>query len=278
MWVVAALITTLSFGTNNTIFKWSTGKGLSKVHIQFFFYFVAFLLTSIYGLANGALHLNGITILLGSIIGVLNAVGNIQMSKAFEKGPASLTSPLIGTNAILPILSAGFIFHEHITSIQWVGIVVMLGSAVIIQYSPSSNRNVNYISWVMRVVLAILAFGILGILMKTSSYLHMDSLSTLISMYSGGSVYLAVSSLLAKEKWRRPEVATGALVGLISIIGYSFYFYALKMGTASIVFPIVSLNCLVVVLAGYWVFKEKMKMHQIIGVFSALLGIVFTKI
>ena len=278
MWVVAALITTLSFGTNNTIFKWSSGKGLSKVHIQFYFYFVAFLLTGGYGLATRSFHLNGITVILGSLIGVLNATGNIQMSKAFEKGPASLTSPLIGTNAILPILSAGLIFHEHITTLQWVGIVVMLGSAVIIQYSPSANQSIHYFPWLTRIIFAILAFGVLGILMKTSSYLQIDSFSTLISMYGGGSVYLAVSSLLKKEKWRQPEAITGVLVGLISIIGYSFYFYALKVGTASIVFPIVSLNSLVVVLAGYCVFKEKLKMYQIIGVFSALLGIIFTKI
>ena len=278
MWVVAALITTLSFGINNTIFKWSSGKGLSKVHIQFYFYFAAFLLTGGYGIATRSFNLNGITLILGSLIGVLNATGNIQMSKAFEKGPASLTSPLIGTNAILPILSAGLIFHEHITSLQWVGIVVMLGSAVIIQYSPSANQSINYLPWVTRIIFAILAFGVLGILMKTSSYLLIDSFSTLISMYGGGSVYLAVSSLLEKEKWRQPEATTGVLVGLISILGYSFYFYALKVGTASIVFPIVSLNSLVVVLAGYWVFKEKLKMYQIIGVFSALLGIIFTKI
>lgn len=278
MWVAAALITTLSFGTNNTIFKWSTAKGLSKVHIQFFFYFVAFLLTAAYGIMVGSFHLNGLTILLGSLIGVLNANGNIQMSKAFEKGPASLTSPLIGTNAFLPILSAGLIFHEHITLLQWVGIITMLGSAAIIQYSPSSNRNVNYVPWVIRVVLAILSFGILGILMKTSSNLHIDSLSTLFSMYGGGSLYLAITSLAAKEKWTQPEIGTGALVGLISIVGYSFYFYALKSGIASIVFPIVSLNSLVVVLAGYWFFKEKLKLYQIIGVLSALLGIVFTKI
>ena len=42
MWIGAAFVTMVSFGTNNTIFKWSTGNGLSKVHIQFFFYFVGF--------------------------------------------------------------------------------------------------------------------------------------------------------------------------------------------------------------------------------------------
>jgi drug/metabolite transporter (DMT)-like permease len=278
MWLGAAFVTMISFGINNTIFKWSTGIELSKIHIQFFFYLVAFLLTWGYGVADGMSHVNLLTVVLGVVIGILNANGNIQMSKAFEKGPASLTSPLIGTNAVFPILTAGLIFHEQITILQWIGIVFILGSAMVIQYSPTANQNTNYSPWIIRVILAILSFGVLGILMKTSSYLHINSLNILIAMYGGGTAYLAICSIKGKEKWKRSEVNIGALVGLISILGYSAFFYALRIGTASIVFPIVSLNCLVVVLSGVWLFKEKLKVYQVIGVLSALLGIIFTKI
>ncbi|MDP4085863.1 MAG: EamA family transporter [Bacillota bacterium] len=278
MWIAAAFLTMVCFGTNNTIFKWSTGLGLSKVHIQFTFYFVAFLLTFGYGVVEGSIHFYILSVILGTLIGILNANGNIQMTKAFEKGPASLTSPLIGMNAIFPILSAALIFHEHISTVQWVGIVLMLGSVVIIQYSPQSKGNINYLPWLIRVGLAIFSFGILGIIMKTTSYLHIHSLDILVCMYGGGSVYLGLHSIRDKEGWSVKEASTGGIVGLISLIGYSSYFYALKAGTASIVFPIVSLNCLVVVLGGYWLFKEKLKLYQIIGVFSALIGIIFTKL
>jgi drug/metabolite transporter (DMT)-like permease len=278
MWIAAAFVTMVCFGTNNTIFKWSTEKKVSKVHIQFYFYFVAFLLTFGFAIVNGTIHLNLITILLGALIGILNANGNIQMSKAFEKGPASLTSPLVGTNTIFPIVCAGVIFHEHITLVQWIGILFMLGSAMAIQYSTDKNRSTNYLPWIIRVGLAIFSFGLLGILMKTTSYLQINSLEILIAMYGGGSLYLAICSMLQKEKWQKSEANVGSIVGLISILGYSCYFYALKTGTASIVFPVVSLNCLVVVLAGVLLYKEKLKRYQVIGVFTALLGIIFTKI
>ncbi|NRD80391.1 DMT family transporter [Bacillus sp. BRMEA1] len=278
MWVAAAIVTMLSFGTNNTIFKWSSGKGLSKLHLQFFFYITAFLLTLCYGFFSGGFHLGIYGIFLGSLIGILNANGNIQMAKAFEAGPASLTSPLVGTNAIFPILSAGIIFQEHIAVLQWVGIVFMLGSAVVIQYSPGSGHFVNYRPWISRIIFSIMSFGLLGILMKTTAFLHIHSLEILISMYGGGAVYLAVFSLINKEKWQKSEGNVGALVGVLSIIGYSSYFYALQSGTASIVFPIVSLNCLVVILAGFILFHEKLKSYQMIGVLTALLGIILTKI
>jgi drug/metabolite transporter (DMT)-like permease len=278
LWIAAAFVTMISFGTNNSIFKWSTKKGLSKVHLQFIFYFVAFIITLMFGLWKGLNGINAFSILLGVVIGILNAIGNIQMAKAFEKGPASLTSPLIGANVILPIICAALIFHEKITWLHWIGIAIMLGAAMVIQYSPSSSPNSQYKPWLIRVLFAILSFGILGILMKTSSYLHFDSLSILISMYGGGCIYLGVNSLIDREKWINTEINVGFLAGLISIIGYSAYFYALKSGMASIVFPIVGLNCLIVVFAGYWLFKEKLKRYQIVGVCFAMLGIIFTKI
>jgi drug/metabolite transporter (DMT)-like permease len=278
MWIAAAIVTMVSFGTNNTIFKWCTGKGLSKTHLQFFFYVTAFLLTLVYGIITQGIHIGLIAIVCGSLIGILNANGNIQMAKAFEAGPASLTSPLVGTNAIFPILSAGIIFHEHINIIQWLGIVFMLGSAVVIQYSPGTDRMINYRPWIIRIIFSVISFGLLGILMQTTAFLHLHSLDILIAMYGGGGVYLALCSMMNKEKWQRSEGNIGALVGLLSIIGYSSYFYALQSGTASIVFPIVSLNCLVVVFAGFLLFHEKLKSYQIIGVLTALLGIIFTKI
>lgn len=278
MWIAAAFVTMFCFGTNNMIFKWCTERGLSKVHIQFFFYLVAFLLSVGYGMMEGLSKFNLITVLLGAMIGILNANGNIQMAKAFDEGPVSLTAPLIGTNTIFPIICAALIFHEHITPVQWLGIVLILGSAVVIQYSSNTGGNKNYGAWLIRIIFAILSFGILGILMKTSSYLHIDSLNTLICMYAAGTTYLGINSIIYREKWLRTEASTGALVGLFSVTGYSMYFFALNTGTASIVFPIVSLNCLVVILGGCWFFREKLKTYQWFGVFSALIGIVFTKI
>src|SRR5690606_15276586 len=107
MWFLGAILTSVCFGVNNVIFKWSTEKGYSKINLQFFFYFSALILTLAYGICIGELNLNITTFILGAVIGILNANGNIQMSKAYENGPASLTAPFISSNTILPVLSAG---------------------------------------------------------------------------------------------------------------------------------------------------------------------------
>lgn len=279
MWFLGAILTTICFGINNAILKLSTAKGYSKIHLQFFFYFFAFILTLAYGIGTRSLQLNITTILLGAVIGILNANGNIQMSKAYEKGPASLTAPIISSNAIFPVLSAGLIFHEHISTIQWIGILLILSSVVAIQYTPKQLKHAtNYSSWIFRIILAFLSFGILGVLMKLSSVLHYSSINILISMYGGGGIYLLIQLINGKEKISREVVKLGALVGTLSVTGYSCYFFALQTGLASIVFPLVSLNCLIVVFVGCILFKEKLRFYQILGVFSALVGIVLTKI
>lgn len=278
MWIGAALSTMFFFGTNNMIFKWSTTKGYSKIHIQLYFYVIAFILVLGYGLFTGIRGMNWMTIVLGTLIGILNTNGNIQMSKAFEKGPASITSSLISLNSIIPILSAALIFHEHITPLQWTGIIMMLCSAVVIQYSPSNHMQVEYFPWMMRICLAILSLGILGILMKTSTYMHILPLNLLICMYGGGAVYLMLNSFFKKEKWQASEAKVGAIVGLLSVIAYSCYFFALQTGIASIVFSIVSLSCLVVIFGSFLIFHERLKTYQIVGIIAAVMGIVLTKI
>lgn len=277
MWILAAVLTMLCFGINNMIFKVTAGKGLSKVHMQFYFYLIAFLLMMCYGMVTGFASFNILTIVLGAFIGILNANGNIQMSKAFEQGPASITSPLISTNTVIPILSAALIFHEQITLIQWIGIIVMMASAAVIQYVPGNGVKMNYKPWMFRVLLSVASFGVLGVLMKTSSHLHIDSINTLVCMYGGGAAYLIINSIMMKEKWQKTELKFGTIIGSFSVIGYSCYFFALDTGVASIVFPIVSLSCLVVVLSSCWLYKERLKLYQVVGVISALVGIVLTK-
>ena len=279
MWVLAAFVTMVGFGINNMIFKLTNGKGLSKVHMQFYFYLVAFILMGAIGVAGGLEPFNWLTVLLGASIGILNANGNIQMSKAFEKGPASITSPLISMNSIIPVLSAALLFHEHITLWQWIGIVIMLTSAIVIQYSPTKQAiTIEYKPWIIRILLSLGSFGLLGVLMKTSTHLTLDALNVLICMYGGGAVYLLLNSLVQRENWQRREFQFGALIGCISVISYSSYFFALQTGISSIVFPIVSLNSLVVVVLSCYYFKENLKHYQMAGIVTALIGVVLTKI
>ena len=89
----------------------------------------------------------------------------------------------------------------------------MLASAMVIQYIPGSKGLINYKPWVYRVLLLFYRFGVLGVLMKTSSHLHIDSVNTLVCMYGGGAVYLIINSFIMKEKWHPTELKLGTVIG-----------------------------------------------------------------
>jgi drug/metabolite transporter (DMT)-like permease len=276
MWLLAALGTAVCFGINNTLFKWGTSHQLSKVSIQFFFYLVAFLITLTYGMVSKNFHPGLLALVVGSLAGILNANGNIQMTKAFEKGPASLTSTLIATNAIIPALASGIIFPEPMLFAHWIGIMLMIGAAVMIQYQPAGSIQTEYKPWMYRIGLSLLSFGSVSFLLKISTYYHIQFLDMLIFMYAGGLAYL--SFLMRGESVKVLEIKVATIVGLLSTIGFSSYLFALKTGPASIIFPIISLNCLVVMMSGLFIFKERLRTYQLVGMMIALVGLVLIKI
>lgn len=280
LWLMSAFGTALCFGINNSLFKWGATKDLSKVFIQFFFYLVAFLIVLLFTLIQGNLHVSFMAMVYGSLIGILNANGNIQMTRAFEKGPASITSTLIAMNTIVVVLATALFFPESIPMLHWLGVMLMIGAVIVIQYQPNKQIRIDYKPWLLRCLFAILSIGSVGFLLKVASYERVDFLQMLVSMYGGGLIFLGLFARkelmrLAKHK---TEMKIASLVGILSTIGYSCYLFALKNGPASVVFPIISLNCIVVMIAGLLIFKERLKSYQLLGMAVALFGLVLTKV
>ncbi len=278
MWLAAALGTAICFGVNNTLFKWGTTRGLSKVSIQFYFYLIAFLCLTIFGVVDGTWQWSIPALILGGTAGILNANGNIQMSKAFERGPAGITSALIASNAIIPILASSMFFPDAITPMQWLGILLMISASIVIQYKPGAGKDVNYKSWLVHILLALVSLGLVAFLLKVASFHDIGFLALLSSFYLVGLVYLAGFSFLRGETIRLAELKVGGVVGLLSITGFFSYLFALEKGPASIIFPIISLNCLVVMMAGLILFKEKLQTYQVVALFVALAGLVMVRV
>ncbi|WP_280166314.1 hypothetical protein [Priestia aryabhattai] len=110
LWFISALGTAVCFGVNNTLFKWGALQHLSKVCIQLFFYWISFFILLLFTLIKGSFEFHILPILTGALIGILNANGNIQMSKAFEKGPASMTSTIIAMNTVIVVIAHPYYF------------------------------------------------------------------------------------------------------------------------------------------------------------------------
>jgi len=276
VWLAAALITTICFGTNNVLFKSGTVKHLPSAAIQFFFNLTAFLILLVFGLASGSFHAVPAAFLVGMLMGCLNVAGNLQMTRAYENGPASLIAPLVAGNTMIPVLASALLFHESITLLHWVGILLIFGSVAAMQYKPAGESEAGSGPWLGRVIVSMLCFGTVGILMEAASYWHFDLLDVLVALYAGGTLFMVPQ---VRRDWFQPlTLRAGALAGVLSCTGYACYFYALDTGVASVVFPVISLNCLVVMAGGYLFFAERLKRYQLVGVGTALLGLILIRL
>lgn len=281
LWFVAALGTSFCFGASNTLFKLGTTKGLSKVKVQFYYYAMAFCLVLAYGILRNELHPTLLSLSIGGLAGVLNANGNLQMVKAFEKGSAGITSTIIGMNTLVVILATTIFFPETLPLWQWFGIALLIFSAVIVQHQPEKKSYLEHKSWLLHCMLSLLSIGLAGFLLKIASVEKIDFINTLVPMFGGGCCFVSVLTyreLAHKGFQTKMELQIGAIVGLIMAAGYSLYVYSLKTGPTGIVFSIISLNGLVVVIAGVLLFKEHLKQYQIAGLILAFIGLVLTKI
>jgi drug/metabolite transporter (DMT)-like permease len=109
VWLAAAVLTAVCFGINNTLLKWSTRYSMSKQHIQFYFYTVAFFIMVLYGWMTKSMHPSMTSIVLGAFIGIYNATGNIQI-----------------LNCLVVVVLGCYLFKERLKSYQLVGIVTAL--------------------------------------------------------------------------------------------------------------------------------------------------------
>lgn len=276
MWLAAALVTALCFGTNFTIYKWGTAHRVPSTALQFFFHLTAFFLVLGAGLLTGSLQGPSLATLIGLFMGCFNVSGNLLTTQAFARGPASLVSPLVAGNSMIPVLASALLFRESVTPVQWAGILLILSAVVLVQYRPDGGRASGGAGWLGFVIAAMLCYGSVGVLMKTATHLGCRMPDVLVALYAGGT--LTAAPLLRRE-WVRPlAVKAGAVAGLLSSLGYACYFYAVNTGIASIVFPVVSLHCLVTMAGGFLLFAERLRRHQLVGLAGALVGLVLTRL
>ena len=63
------------------------------------------------------------------------------MSKAFEKGPASIKSTIIAMNTVIVVIATSLLFPQSIPLTNWIGIIIIILAACIIQYQPNKMAH-----------------------------------------------------------------------------------------------------------------------------------------
>ena len=179
----------------------------------------------------------------------------------------------------IPILAAWFIFKEEFNSYKVMGLLIGF-TALLLILKKQSLKTEN--KWIYPTVV-LLGFGVIDILFKQIALYTTLPYST--SLFVVFDISLAISLLvvvyqtvLKKVKLEARNILFGGLVGLFNFGNILFYLKAHKAFSDSPSTVFAGMNMGVIILGslvGLLFFKEKLSKINFIGLFLALIAIVF---
>ena len=179
----------------------------------------------------------------------------------------------------IPILAAWFIFKEEFNSYKVIGLLIGFLALLFILKKQSINTENK---WIYPTVV-LLGFGVIDILFKQIALY--TTLPYTTSLFVVFDISLAISLLvviyetvLKKVKLEAKNILFGGLVGLFNFGNILFYLKAHKAfsDNPSTVFAGMNMGVIILgSLVGLLFFKEKLSKINFIGLFLALIAIVF---
>ena len=191
-------------------------------------------------LARWRLDRDGRSVLLGSVIGLLGAGGQLVLFEALRLGPAYIVFPLISLSPVATILlSVGFL-KEKASPRGWAGIALALIAIPLLSYLPPGGSGVSGYGWVLLSLLVFLSWGVQAFVMKfanrtmTAESIFFYMMVTAI-MLAPVALWMTDFSRPINWGFRGPWLA--ALIQSLNSIGALTLVYAFRHGRAIIVSP-----------------------------------------
>jgi len=181
----------------------------------------------------------------------------------------------------IPILAAYFIFKEGFNEYKLIGLTIGF-LAIILTFVRKSDQETQSKHWIYPIAVFI-GFGVIDILFKqialykdlpyTTSLFTIFALAFVVSM-----VIVIFMVITGKTKLQLVNLACGLILGFFNFGNILFYMKAHKALAAnpSTVFAAMNMGVIVVgSLIGIIIFKEKLSKLNYVGIFLALVAVIF---
>lgn len=214
------------------------------------------------------------TILFLILSGISNTLLWICYFKALDLGTVSKVTPVDKTSIVLTLILSSLFLNEKITSIKIISIVLILSGTFLTIKKESKDSKDN--KWIVYAVLTAVFTSTTTVLSK----IGIESTNTTLITFLRTIVVLIILTTITlfKKKYKSiKDIEKRSwlfiiLSGLSTSLSWLFYFKALALGEASIVFPIEKLSLVVSILISIIFLKEKVNKKQIIGIIIIVIG------
>jgi drug/metabolite transporter (DMT)-like permease len=213
---------------------------------------------------------------IGVLAYLFDGVAWILYFQSIALGPVAIVGTLSAAYPALTIVFARIFLGEHLTSMQYLGVTLVMAGALGLSYSPEATDGpVTSRRWIPFSLLALLCWGTSNTLIKYSYSLPAASEANLAVCSSiGGALTLGVFGLLRGRQgthsvraWLHSIVPMGMMAG-----GSLGLIIAASHGPISIVAPLIGAYPVVTLIYARLVLKESITPRQYACIASIIIG------
>lgn len=216
------------------------------------------------------------SVILGSVVGLLGAGGQLILFEALREGPAYIIFPFISLYPTLTILLSVLFLKEKTSALKWVGIVIALIAIYFLSYQEPGSSDVRGYLWLALSLLVFLAWALQAYVMKFSN----ETMKAESIFF-----YMAVTALLLSPvawfmtdfeqpiNWGFKGPYLAALVHVLNSIGALMLVYALRYGKAIIVVPLTGLAPVITIVLSLILYSVVPGPMLLIGLVFAVIAI-----
>jgi len=218
------------------------------------------------------------SVLLGSVIGLLGAGGQLILFQALREGPAYLIFPFISLFPILSILLSFLFLREKASKKQLIGMGLALTAIFFLSYQPGHANGFSGVSWIILSACVFIMWGAQTFVMKfanntmkaESIFFYMTATALLLSPFA-----FMMTDFSVPINWNLKGPYLAFIIHLMNAVGALTLVYALRYGKAIVVVPMTGLSPIITVVLSLIIYVVVPAWTISLGVGIALTAIYF---
>ncbi len=263
------------------LLKVSEGAGRNRLAVALVNYCAASMLTFILWLLGGAIPMSRITVICGIYAGITWVVSLILMMYAIKLIGVAISSAVIRTGVVLPVILSVALWSEMPGALQVVGIV--LAAVAVVMLSLKVVRVERKWHWHYALIMALvwLASGAAQLASKLFAEechpVEREGYLVVLFLVASGFTWLWLKG--TGRSIKMGDLSYGTAVGVPNALTGFFLVTALGVVPGIIVFPTsAAAGVLLTVLFGVTIWREKLGLKGAVGIAIAVLALVLVNL
>lgn len=223
-----------------------------------------------------------LVIILLPIAAILYSAGYLLFFKGFEIGNVSIVAATMNLWAVFTMLFAFIFLGQRLTTIQSLGVLMILSGVTIasLNWSDIRNRRFQLSSGVKEAILGAFFFGVFWNISEIISE-EIGWVFTTVFVKLGIVLFLLLFSFIVKRELDLTEATTRTkwmvvIMGIFEAGAVAIVNYGLTIGDAILITPISSALSIVTITLAIIFLKDKVTKIQGLGIIGAIAGIIVT--